>query len=329
MKFIIETVSFEQFLQIAGEREALELYQEVPFPNYGYDKLVSLFHQFCLVGGIPEVVKSYASDRNIPLLAPLYEKRLEALFSRAASMASSNKTADRLEQIYQDSFPYAATRITYRGFSNSHFRSREVSNAFRLFDEKGLLHLIYPTTCTSLPWDIDYSRSPRIQLPDSGLLNYFTGIQDALSEPEDLSSVFNRQISLHSVAQELMHSTDTISAGEGKLRKKVIVPDVSSIYFWVRDKTQSSAEVDFVIGYEGLMIPVEVKRGEPGRLRSLHQFVKAAPHSFAVRLYAGPLTVKETHTVEGKIFYLMSLPYFLAGKIREHLEGFIKFVGRQ
>jgi len=321
MKFIIETLSFEQFLEIVGDRESLDLYREVPFPNYGYEKLLSLFHQFCLVGGIPNVVELFIVHRNIHRLSSLYDKNLERLFSKAASIGTMQKTSDRLIQIYQDAFPFAATRIKYKGFSDERFRSREVSNVFRLLQEHGLIQLLFPAINPILPLEVDKSRSPRIQLPDTGLVNYFTGIQEALSGQEDLSAIFNRQISLHIVAQELMHNAHTLTD------EKIGLQGDSSLHFWVRDKTQSSAEVDFVIGYNDLMIPVEVKRGEPGRLRSLHQFIEAAPHPFAVRLYAGPLMVKEANTVEGKTFYLMSLPYFLAGKIREHLEGFIKFVG--
>ncbi|MBN1197954.1 MAG: DUF4143 domain-containing protein [Bacteroidales bacterium] len=328
MGFVLETVSFEEFLRITGEREALELYREVPFPNYGYDRLVDLFHQFCLVGGIPEVVRMYGAKKQIQALAPMYLKHLEILFYKASSLGSTSKTSERLLQIYQDTFPFAGTRIKYSGFSNPGFRSREIGNAFRLFQEQGLLRLLFPTTQAILPWQIDTSRSPRIQLPDTGLVNYFTGIQDALSEQHDLSSVFDRQISLHIVAQELMQSTLTSGQADertgGQADKQT--GEMGDVYFWVRAKTQSSAEVDFVIGHEGLMIPVEVKKGESGRLRSLHQFVDASPHPFAVRLYAGPLMVRETRTITGKIVYLMSLPYFLAGKIREHLEGFIKFV---
>jgi len=248
------------------------------------------------------------------------------LFTKAASIASTQKPRERHIQIYQDAFPYAAIRIKYSGFSDAGFRSREVGTAFRLLQEHGLIQLIYPTIHSYLPWEVANGRSPRVQLPDTGLVNYFTGIQEALADQKDISAIFNRQISLHIVAQELMHSVDTGETGETSWTGGTSVPGVSSLHFWVRGKTQSSAEVDFVIEYQGLMIPVEVKRGEPGRLRSLHQFVEVAPHPFAVRLYAGPLMVKEAHTITGKTYYLMSLPYFLGGKIREHLEGFIKFV---
>lgn len=315
MKATLLTYSFEQFLQVAGDNESLELYREVPFPNYGYEKLIGLFHRYCLIGGLPDVVDSFSKHLSIPMLAERYDIHLENLFSRAASILHTRKTAERLIQIYQDAFAFAGMRITYNGFSDASFRSREVSQSFRLLEEHGLIQRMYPVTSASLPCDPDYGRSPRIQLPDTGLVTYYNDIQEALMDQQDLSAIFNRQISLHMVAQELMNA--------GSARE----PETDELHFWVREKTQSSAEVDFVIEYEGVLIPVEVKQGEPGRLRSLHQFVDEAPHPFAVRLYAGPLMVREAHTIAGKTFYLMSLPYFLAGKIREHLEGFMKFVG--
>jgi len=319
MESDLRTMSFERFLERAGDKKSLELYQEVPFHNYGYDRLLKLFHTYCLVGGIPEVVDSFARERSIRMLAPLYEKQLDLLFGMAAGLGFTGKSSERILQIYQDAFSFAATRVTFKGFSNPAFGSREAGKAFRLLNDKGLLYLLYPTTQTTLPWKIDEGRAPRIQLPDTGLVNHFNGIQEALSGQDDLSAVFNRQISLHIVAQELFYTS-------GQADKRASGQEV---HFWVRDKTQSSAEVDFVIGYEDLMIPVEVKKGEPGRLRSLHQFVDKAQHPFAVRLHAGPLMVREAKTLSGKRYYLMSLPYFLGGKIREHLDGFIKFVGKE
>jgi predicted AAA+ superfamily ATPase len=304
-------ISFADFLTRLNEEESLAIYSEVPFPNFAYEKLLGLFHTYCLIGGIPDIVETYSLKRDLKVLKPVYERYLDGLFSRAGELAHTSVTRERIRIIYQDSFAYAAMRITFRGFSRQDHRSRDTAKVFRLLESAGLLKLIYPVTHASLPWKVDYSRAPRLHLPDTGLVNYFTGIQRPLTGLSDLSSVFNRQIALHITAQVLLYSERR---------------EDHPVHFWVRSKTQSTAEVDFVIGYEDLMIPVEVKSGEPGRLRSLHQFVDSAPHPFAVRLYAGPLYVKETKTMRGKKYFLMSLPYFLSGKIREHLEGFIKFV---
>ncbi len=70
-------------------------------------------------------------------------------------------------------------------------------------------------------------------------------------------------------------------------------------------------------------VPVEVKAGAKGTLKSLHQFINRCPHGFAVRLYAGPLELVRTTTPEGKPFTLLNLPYCLAGKLRSYIRWLI------
>jgi hypothetical protein len=76
--------------------------------------------------------------------------------------------------------------------------------------------------------------------------------------------------------------------------------------------------VDYLLPYQNLLIPVEVKSGKTGTLRSLHQFMDRADHPFAIRLYAGLLQMETTHTARGRPFTLLNLPYFLAGRLMEY-----------
>jgi hypothetical protein len=94
--------------------------------------------------------------------------------------------------------------------------------------------------------------------------------------------------------------------------------------FWTREKKQSNAEVDLVVTYEDYLIPIEIKAGKTGTLRSLHQFINLTPHHFAIRLYAAELQFQRTKTPEGKAFILLNLPYFLAFKICDYIEWMIK-----
>ena len=89
--------------------------------------------------------------------------------------------------------------------------------------------------------------------------------------------------------------------------------------FWVREKKQSNAEVDFIVQSGRYIFPVEVKAGKTGTLRSLHQFVERSNHPFAIRLWAGPLEKIEAFTPTGKPYTLLNLPYFLAGKIQDYI----------
>jgi len=137
------------------------------------------------------------------------------------------------------------------------------------------------------------------------LLNYFAGLQEQYFLHENLHAFYRGILAEHIVGQELLcHRAD-------ELRKQC---------FWVRDKTQSQAEVDFVVQHREYVIPIEVKAGKAGRLRSLHLFMDMCPHRRALRLYSGPV-LTETHTTpNGTRFELMSLPYYLASKIHEYLD---------
>ena len=54
-------------------------------------------------------------------------------------------------------------------------------------------------------------------------------------------------------------------------------------------------------------------------LRSLHQFMDQSPHPYAVRLYSGKLELMETQTIEGRRYWLLNLPYFLAGRLNDYV----------
>ena len=59
-------------------------------------------------------------------------------------------------------------------------------------------------------------------------------------------------------------------------------------------------------------------------MRSLHQFIDRSSHPFAVRIYSGKLKIEETKTIAGKQFKLLSLPFYLIGKINNYLEYFFE-----
>ena len=92
------------------------------------------------------------------------------------------------------------------------------------------------------------------------------------------------------------------------------------LYYWVREAKSSSAEVDYVISSGTEIIPVEVKAGKTGRLKSLHQFVKEKGADLSVRInLAKPSVFQESTRVPGGQsvqFNLLSIPFYLIGQVR-------------
>ncbi len=306
--------SFEEFLMIMDDPASLEAFIEVPVPYYAYEKLLRYFHLYTLIGGMPEVTSEYAVNHHLTSLKNIYRKTEDRFVNCLQDVTAGTKSRDLAAEVLQNIYPYTATRIRFNHFGNLDKGSREIGQAFGSLERIFFLHLLLPVTTTTWPVMPDTSKFPRLQLLDTGLVNYFSGIQKQLYQSHDMNALFKGQVARQVVGQEILAAESPAAWDETPLN------------FWIRNKAQSTAEVDFVLKYNDLLIPVTVKSGEPGRLRSLHQFMDIAPHTFAVRLSAGKLAVQQTQTIRGKKYHLLNLPYFLAGKIREHLGGFRKYV---
>jgi hypothetical protein len=301
----LHPLTFEEYLTALGEQTALEAYQTMPFPDFAHAFILKHYHQYALVGGMPEIVATYAQSKDVVGLTPIYQALMTAYQEDVVKYAP-NETAAQVIRHAIESAPYeAGNRIKFQGFGRSNYKSREVGEALRTLERAMLLKLVYPTTAVKPPAMANRKKSPRLQFLDTGLVNYRAGLQGNFFQYKDLHAFHQGRMAEHIVGQELF------AAG---------IRDQAQLGFWVREKKQSSAEVDYLYPYQDLLIPVEVKAGKTGTLRSLHQFLDRADHAFAVRLYSGALQIETAHTVKGKAFTMLNLPYFLVGRLMEYVK---------
>ena len=230
-------------------------------------------------------------------LNTIYESLLRLYLDDVEKYARNNTLARVISYAIESSFYSAASRIRFEGFGRSNYKSREMSEALKTLEKAMLIYLMYPTTGTSFPIEPDHRKSPRLYLVDTGLVNYFAGLQKELFGTQKLNSLYEGKIAEHIVGQELLAESQTFT------RK---------VQFWVREKKQSNAQVDYVVPFENYVIPVEVKAGEAGRLRSMHEFINRAPHSYVVRVYSGKLKIDT------------NLPFYLIGKLNSYLSWFLE-----
>jgi predicted AAA+ superfamily ATPase len=301
----VHPLTFEEFLLATGEDQAAAMLNRIPLPVIAHDKLLKLFHRYALIGGMPEVVQLYAQDKDLTQLAPVYDSLITAYLDDIEKYSPRTSQTPVLRHVIQSSFREAGNRIKLAGFGQSNYGSREIGESLQLLEKALLLQRLYPVTDTQLPLTPNHKKSPKLQLLDTGLINYFAGLQTEVFGTTDLNAVYGGKVVEHLVGQELYASHISM---------------LFKLHFWVREKKQSNAEVDFVLAYENKVIPVEVKSGASGRLRSLHQFVDRADHALAVRLYAGKLSVEKAVTLAGKEYQLVNLPYYLASRIEQYLD---------
>ncbi len=307
-QLVLYPFDFEEFLTALGNSRALEALSSIPVRKNFFDVLIKLFHQYVNIGGMPEIVLNYITRGSPVGLHVIYEEIWQSYLDDIEKYGKNQTQKKVLRHIIQTA-AHEKERITMGGFGNSAYRSREVGEALRALDKSRLIQLVYPVTSTELPVQVDYSRKPRLQFLDTGLLNHALGIQSELIGLKDFSDAYRGRIIQHAVYQQLQSQISETSR---------------RLHFWVREKTNTTSEVDLIYPHLQFLIPIEVKSGPQGKLRSLHQFMERTNHSCAFRLLANTFYEEKVQTPGGKQFTLYNLPYFLASRLPEYIDWIAK-----
>lgn len=303
----LHPLNFEEYLSAIGQTQALEALKQVPIQEYAHEVLKKHFHDYALLGGMPAMVSRYATNSNLANLSTAYQKLWQA-YKDDVEKYARNETEKRTIRHVIETAPFELDRIKFEGFGNSNYRSREVGEALRALDLARVIRLIYPTTSVAMPLIVDYKKRPRLQFLDTGIWNHAMGIQADLIQVKDLDEVHKGRIIQHLLGQEIESIFEEVNFQS---------------HFWVRQEKDTSSEVDLVFPFKKYLIPIEVKSGSTGSLRSLHQFMDRCEHPFAVRFFAGPFKVEQSQTVKGTPFTLINLPYYLGTQLVNFLNKYV------
>lgn len=304
---ILRPVSFEEYLLAKGEQQSLEQLTRIPYNSYAFDKLMTLFHEYAFIGGMPEIVANFIDHGDKTSLKSLYQSLLNGYIEDTEKYDQTDHQTQLLRFCLQQ-IPYnSGKRITFQGFGNSNYKSREIGEALRALEKTHLIQLIYPTISTELPLMVDNKKSPRLHFLDTGLMNFSLGIQNELIQVTDLNSVYKGSLIEHLIGQELLaHQSQPLD----------------KLDFWVREKNSSQAELDYIVQYKGKIVPIEVKSGAVGTLKSLKLYMELSNLPLAIRFYSGPIEMKKMYTGTTTYYTLLSLPYFLATQLENYIAWF-------
>jgi hypothetical protein len=302
-------LNFAEYLDAIEHEVAVEQFHKIPVNPFAHQTLMKLFNSYAISGGMPEVIKVYLQNKSMADLPRIYES-IWGTYKNDVEKYTTNDTERKVIKHIINTAPfYVDQRIKFQNFGNSNYKSREVGEAMRNLNDAKIIQLIYPTTDVEIPAKPDLRKSPRLQFLDTGILNHSLGIQGQMLGVDDLSTTFKGAIIPHIITQELI-SLNTFSDKKPN--------------FWVRDKKQASSEVDLVFSYNDKLIPIEIKSGSSGSLKSLHQFIEHTNHPYAVRIYAGEFRIEKNITPKGTPYLLMNLPYYLGTKIPEYIQYFVE-----
>lgn len=301
-------VTFDEFLSALGEYDLLEYINNIDLnsilPKEIHDLIFKKFIEYSIIGGMPEAVAQYTDSRSFIDIDSIYESIIIG-YKDDVNKYSSEAKSVYIQHVIEHCAKYIGNPIKYEKFGESNFNSREMKNAFDVLEKAMVLTRIYPSASNKIPMIKNLRKSPKLFFLDMGLVNYQNGLRETLFNNRDLNSIYQGQIAEQIVGQMLL---------------SLSVSQSHEVAYWYRDKKGATSEVDFLITYLNRLIPIEVKSGQTGRLKSLHQFIKESNSKFAFRVYSGEKNIQVIELDNGIKYKLVSLPFYLVFRLYDFIE---------
>jgi predicted AAA+ superfamily ATPase len=300
----LHPVSFSEFLDYTGNQRyrefiaQMELSQEVP--PLVHQKLLELFGTYIVTGGMPAVIRQYV-EAPTSLRFKAVQADILRSYKDDFKKYRSRIDYERLEQIFDTLARICGRRFKYTE-CGADFSQQTVRKALTLFAQAKLITHVHASHANGLPLGAELdTREHKIIFLDVGLLSALLGANSTAASHWNIDLVNSGTIGEQIVGQEFLaytqHLISPVDTGA------VLEP---ALYFWRRDKIGGSAEVDYLVLIRGTVIPVEVKAGTTGKLRSLRSFIEARRAPYGIRISQHPLSYTDQ---------VLSVPYYAISQL--------------
>lgn len=301
-------MTFEETLDAMDEKSLLNLIRDYKlldvFPISAHERLLEIQRLYFLVGGMPEAVQRFTKNNDLNEAFNVHTSIVETYrddFSKYASQADLL----RIHKVFEYVPLAVGHKIKYASIDKKE-QARDLSKAIDLLTNAQVMMKAFHTDASGFP--LRATVNTRIFKPfflDCGLMNAMCGVQWISFDELNTKAFINKgKVSEQFIAQHIAY-----------LGKSNVRP---SLTYWLREGRSSNAEVDFVLQIGQFIVPVEVKAGKSGTLKSIQQFVFQKKTLVAVRFDLNAPTIQHVdHSLKqssGTVkvsFDLISLPLYM------------------
>ncbi len=300
----LHPMSFEEFLE-AVEGSALTEYLGTislgqPISEATERKFLEAVRRYFFIGGMPEAVRVYVERKDL-----LEVQRVQTALVQTVQDDFAKYGPRRMQELMRKTYRHAAENVGRKlKFVNVSRENRavDVRQAMELLTQSRVLQAVYHTSANGLPLGAERDeRHFKLLFLDVGLVNRMCGLN--LVGSEDLITVNEGLLAEQFVGQQLLCGGPPFEDPQ--------------MFYWAREARNANAEVDFVISRDQDILPVEVKAGKTGTLRSMFQFLSEKNRQRAVRFHLRPPILEDILLAgEGsRAVELLSLPLYLVGQL--------------
>ncbi len=264
----IRPMSLEEFLIATGrstlckQRPKLDVTGENQhIPEAIHDALIEALREYFIVGGMPACVAEFGKNRNFAKVREIQNDIVQTYLSDIRKYARGDLQVTNVGEVMANAFSFVGKQISYTVLGHGDAIKR-TKQSVHLLSQAQIVHIVRSSTATKPPLAADADdKTFKLVFLDIGLGQCLSGIKPGdLISATDLTAIYEGRLSEQFVGQELLAASEDASEG-------------GHLYYWKRNARGSSAEVDYLLSRNGKIVPIEVKSGVSGRLRSLHLFL--------------------------------------------------------
>lgn len=286
-------LTYYEFLEAIGQKELVKLIEskDIDLITVFADKFKDYLKQYLFVGGMPEVVLTYANTKDFNEVRRKQIRLIEA-YEQDFSKHAPNNVVPRIRQLWNN-IPTQLAKENKKfiyGLIKQGARAREYEVALSWLIDCGLVYQINRINDCKIPLSAyqDFNAF-KLYLLDVGLLCAMAQVdQQTIIDGNSIFVEFKGAITEQFVLTELKANTT--------------VP----IFYWSSDT--GIAEVDYIIQLGRENIPIEVKANENLQAKSLKSFVQK---------YNTKINIRTSMTDYKKDDWVTNIPLYLIGYIEK------------
>lgn len=279
--------SFGEFLTALGKQELRDYLKRGDIDPVLHNKVMEDVKTYFWLGGMPAVIQAWLAKRDFQVCLNIQDEII-VTYKQDFEKYSKGRLIEKVETVFNAVPEHLGEKFVYTKVDPD-LRPYIFKEALDCLKKAGIVHIVYHSSAQGIPLAAGKDNKRfKVYFFDIGLAQRILGLdlKQWMITPLNIKHV--GAIAEQFVAQEYIAYTAIKQPGE--------------LYYWHREERSSNAEVDFLFLVNGRMVPVEVKSGKTGSLRSLQLFLESHPHSaWGVKISEQPLS---------KNHQLLSIPFY-------------------
>lgn len=307
----LEPLSFEEFLSANNQKMLVEYLSTYDLsqvmPDTIHIQLLSFFKEYILVGGMPAVTAAWVARHNLSEVNQMQHDLL-ATYRDDFAKYKGRIAVERLDEVMMAVPKMLGQKFIFSRVNTS-IQANTVKQVLDLLSKARICHRAWSSAANGVPLAAEIKEKYfKAIFIDTGLCSAALGFNFNQINANNIM-----MINQGGIAEQIV----------GQILRTIYPPYIEpALYCWHREEVGSSAEIDYLIQHNHTIIPIEVKAGSTGGLKSLHLFMGLKKLKLAVRINSD-LPTKTSVSVQNKQvnYTLLSIPFYLTGQLPRLLAG--------